>query len=76
MRLLFVIVLSSLSHFIFAQGCCSGGAGSPIAGGAAAAGPGLFPTPVVASSKSSRRAPFNEFRHLKLCFLSRNAILP
>ncbi|MGY8988346.1 MAG: hypothetical protein ACKVG7_07290 [Flavobacteriales bacterium] len=35
MRLLFVIVLSSLSHFIFAQGCCSGGAGSPIAGGAA-----------------------------------------
>ena len=34
MRLLFVIVLSTLSHFIFAQGCCSGGAGSPIAGGA------------------------------------------
>ena len=35
MRLLFVIVLSTLSNFIFAQGCCSGGAGSPIAGGAA-----------------------------------------
>jgi hypothetical protein len=35
MRLLFVIVLSALSHFIFAQGCCSGGAGSPIAAGAA-----------------------------------------
>jgi hypothetical protein len=35
MRLLFVIVLSALSNFIFAQGCCSGGAGSPIAGGAA-----------------------------------------
>ena len=35
MRLLFVIVLIFLSHFIFAQGCCSGGAGSPIAGGAA-----------------------------------------
>ena len=35
MRLLFVIVLSFLSHFIFSQGCCSGGAGSPIAGGAA-----------------------------------------
>ena len=28
-----------------------------IAGGAAAAGSGLFPTPVVASSKSSRRVP-------------------
>ena len=35
MRLLFVIVLSSFSTFIFAQGCCSGGAGSPIAGGVA-----------------------------------------
>jgi len=35
MRLLFGIVLSALSNFIFAQGCCSGGAGSPIAGGAA-----------------------------------------
>ena len=35
MRLLFVIVLSFLSQFIFAQGCCSGGSGSPIAGGAA-----------------------------------------
>ena len=35
MRLLFVIVLSIFSNCIFAQGCCSGGAGSPIAGGAA-----------------------------------------
>ena len=35
MRLLFVIVLTTLSNFIFSQGCCSGGAGSPIAGGAA-----------------------------------------
>jgi len=35
MRLLLVIVLSALSNSIFAQGCCSGGAGSPIAGGAA-----------------------------------------
>jgi len=35
MRLLFIIDLSILSHFIFAQGCCSGGVGSPIAGGAA-----------------------------------------
>ena len=35
MRLLFVIVLTTLPNFIFSQGCCSGGAGSPIAGGAA-----------------------------------------
>jgi hypothetical protein len=35
MRILFVVFFSSLSYFIYAQGCCSGGAGSPIAGGAA-----------------------------------------
>ena len=35
MRILFVVFFSSLSYFIYAQGCCSGGTGSPIAGGAA-----------------------------------------
>jgi hypothetical protein len=34
MRLLFVIFLSTLANLISAQSCCSGGAGSPIAGGA------------------------------------------
>lgn len=35
MRLVIVVILTSISHFISAQGCCSGGSSSPIAGGAA-----------------------------------------
>lgn len=33
-RLFLVIILAVLSEYIYAQGCCSGGSGSPIAGGA------------------------------------------
>lgn len=33
MRLLLVTCLSFFSYHLFAQGCCSGGSGSPIAGG-------------------------------------------
>jgi len=32
-RLLFIFLLSAFSENIFAQGCCSGGSGSPVAGG-------------------------------------------
>jgi hypothetical protein len=36
MRLFLITIISLLFNSnIFAQGCCSGGAGSPIAGGAA-----------------------------------------
>jgi hypothetical protein len=34
MRYIFIFLLMSLSYKINAQGCCSGGSGSPIAGGA------------------------------------------
>ncbi len=35
MRLLLIVIASLASSVAFAQGCCSGGAGSPISGGAA-----------------------------------------
>lgn len=35
MRIFFIVVFCFSSYFVYAQGCCSGGAGSPIAGGAA-----------------------------------------
>ena len=35
-RILFLLIATLLSHLGYTQGCCSGGSGSPIAGGASA----------------------------------------